>query len=112
MSDTEIFQHVATKDQFEEVLSKAGDKPVFVDFYATWCGKCEMLKPDLEDIAKSYLDKAYFIKVDVEENEEVADEYKVETLPTVMLIKNKERAGDMTGSKVENFKKFMTDNLQ
>ena len=68
-----------------------------------------MLKPDLEEVANQYKDKGVYIKVDVEENEEVADEYKVDCLPTLILIKNKEKVGDMSGSKAENFKKFMNE---
>jgi thioredoxin 1 len=49
--------------------------PVFVDFYATWCGKCEMLKPELESIAEGNQGKAIYIKVDVEVNDEVAEEF-------------------------------------
>jgi len=84
----ELFKQSETKDNFDEMIENAGDKPVFVDFYATWCGKCEMLMPDLEELAKEHADKGIFIKVDVEENEEVAEEYNIETLPTLMLIKN------------------------
>ncbi len=84
---------------------------MFVDFYATWCGKCEMIKPELEALAEQHGTKAVYIKIDVEENEEVAEEYQVECLPTLIMLKNKEKKGEMKGSKVENFKKFMEDNI-
>ena len=67
-----------------------------------------MLKPELEQIAEENKDKAVYVKIDVEENEEVAEEYAIESLPTVICLKNKEKVGEMKGSKVENFKKFMT----
>lgn len=60
-------------------------------------------------MAREHGDKALYIKIDTEENEEVADMFKVECLPTLICLKNKEKAGEMKGSKVENFKKFMTN---
>ena len=108
----ELFKDVSTKAAFDELSGKAGDLPVFVDFYATWCGKCEMLTPELEEIAKANHDKAVYIKIDVEANEEVADMYKVECLPTLICIKNGDKIGEMKGSKVDNFKNFMSTHLK
>mgnify|MGYP003598387518 FL=1 len=53
-------------------MAEAGEKPVFIDFYATWCGKCELLMPELEALASENKDKAVYLKVDIEENEETA----------------------------------------
>ena len=108
---TEHFKHAATKAEFDELVASAGDRPTFVDFYATWCGKCELLKPDLEAVANDHADQAVYIKVDVEENEAVAEEYAVESLPTVILIKAGAKVGEMKGSKPENFKKFIEEGL-
>ena len=72
---TEHFVAAPSKSVFDELVASAGDRPVFVDFYATWCGKCELLKPDLEAIADAHKDQAVYIKVDVEENDEVAEEF-------------------------------------
>ena len=110
MSD-EHFKQATTKAEFEALVAEAGDKPIFVDFFATWCGKCELLKPEIESVAAGNLDKAVYIKVDVEENDEVAEEYQVECLPTLIVLKGKEKQGEMKGSKFENFKKFMEEAL-
>ena len=56
----------------EKYLAEAGEKPVFIDFYATWCGKCELLMPELEALASENKDKAVYLKVEIEENEEIA----------------------------------------
>eukprot|EP00347_Sterkiella_histriomuscorum_P018814 403344069 len=108
---TEHFKAAPTKAIFDEFVAQAGDRPVFVDFYATWCGKCELLKPDLEAIADAHLEQAIYIKVDVEENEEIAEEFQVESLPTVIVLRGREKKGEMKGSKPENFKKFMEEAL-
>ena len=102
---------LTSKDQLMEILNKAGDKPVFIDFYATWCGKCEMLMPELEAIAEANKGKGHYLKCDIEENEDIVELYQVEALPTVILVKNKEKAGEMKGSKIENFKNFMAKEL-
>ena len=108
---TEHFKHAATKAEFDSLVESAGDRPVFVDFYATWCGKCELLKPDLEAVADAHVDAAVYVKVDVEENEEVAETFAVESLPTVILLKGGVKQGEMKGSKPENFKKFIEEGL-
>ena len=107
----EYFKSATNRAEFDQLVADAGSKPIFVDFYATWCGKCELLKPELEAIADSHKDKAVYIKVDVEENDEVAEEYQVECLPTLILLKGKDKQGEMKGSKFENFKKFMEDHI-
>ena len=71
----EQFKQVENKEVFQKMLDEAGSKPVFVDFFATWCGKCEMMMPELEAIAQANSDKGVFLKVDIEENEEVAELY-------------------------------------
>ena len=107
----EFFKQIETKEEFEKIVAAAGEKPVFVDFFATWCGKCEMLLPELESIAEAHKDGAVFLKIDVEENEEVAEKYSVEALPTLICLKGGEPAGEMKGSKIDNFKKFMSENI-
>ena len=64
----EVFVQATTKEEFDSLVTSAGEKPIFVDFFAPWCGKCEILK-ELETIAATYRDKAVYIKIDVEQNE-------------------------------------------
>ena len=77
----------------EEVLNS--DKPVLVDFWATWCMPCKMLAPILEDISKEATD---FVvgKVDIDQNPELAQQYRVMSIPTLLVFKN----GKVTASAV------------
>lgn len=74
--------------QFEELIS--GNKPVLVDFFATWCGPCRVMSPILEDLKKKVEDKAIVVKVDVDEEEDLSLKYNVQSVPTLMIFKNGE----------------------
>ena len=62
------------------------EKPVLVDFFATWCGPCKMLAPVLEDIAASYAGAAEIYKVDIDENDALTSAYGIEVVPTLILF--------------------------
>jgi thioredoxin 1 len=78
-----------TDATFEEVVLKS-DKPVLVDFWATWCGPCRMVGPIIEDLSNDYEGKAIVGKVDVDSHQEFAAKYGVRNIPTVLLFKNGE----------------------
>ncbi len=77
------------KENFEEEVLKA-NKPVLIDFYADWCGPCQMMSPVIDKIAEEEKEKIQVGKINVDENQELAMEYNVMTIPTILLIKEGE----------------------
>lgn len=85
-----------TKENFEsEVINS--ELPVFVDFWAEWCGPCKMLAPILEDLAAQYAGKIKFGKINIDEEGVLALNHKVMSIPTLILFKNGETAGKLVG---------------
>jgi thioredoxin 1 len=78
-----------TDANFEELVLKS-DKPVYVDFWAAWCGPCRMIHPIMDEISNEYEGKAIVAKVDVDHHQKYAAEYGIRNIPTVLLIKNGE----------------------
>ena len=79
-----------TKDNFEQEVLKS-EKPVLVDFYADWCGPCQMLSPIVDEVAEER-DDIKVGKINVDEQMELAQKYGVMTIPTLLVIRNCEQA--------------------
>ncbi len=86
-----------TKDTFQEEVLNA-DKPVLVDFFATWCGPCKMIAPILDEIAGERED-IKVCKINVDEEPELASQYGVVSIPSLFVIKNGEITNQSLGAK-------------
>lgn len=84
-----------TSDNFGDI-ALGSDKPVLIDFYATWCGPCKMLSPIIEEIASERND-IIVAKVDVDDEPSIADAYSVQSIPTLILLKNGKLAAHSVG---------------
>ena len=72
--------------EFEQII--AGDKPVVLDFYADWCGPCQVLLPILDAASNHYAEDVVIAKINVDNNPELAAKFKVRSIPAVFLMKN------------------------
>lgn len=79
---------VATPENFKDILSSP--RPVMVDFWAVWCGPCRMLSPVVDDIAAKYEGKVDVAKCNVDECQDLAMQYGIRSIPTLMFFKNGE----------------------
>ena len=77
---------------------KKGDKPLVVDFWATWCGPCRMVSPIISELAEVYEGKVVIGKCDVEENEDRAAEYGIRNIPTILFFKGGEVVNKLVGA--------------
>ena len=95
------------KDWQNKVIES--DKPVFVDFWAEWCGPCRMVSPVVEELAKDYEGKVKFCKVNVDEANEIASKYNVFSIPTLMLFNKGEIVSQQVGAASKESYKNMID---
>jgi len=72
--------------KFKELIN--GDKPVLIDFYATWCGPCKSMSPVIDNVAKALKGKARVIKIDIDKNQELAQKLNIRGVPTFMIYQN------------------------
>ncbi|XP_015432056.1 PREDICTED: thioredoxin-2-like [Dufourea novaeangliae] len=94
---------IQSAEDLRATLAKAGDSLVVIDFFATWCGPCKMIAPKIEALAKDMPD-VVFLKVDVDECEEVAVQYEIISMPTFVFIKNGKVLESFAGANEEKLK--------
>ena len=87
-----------TKANYDELV-KNSDKPVLLDFWASWCGPCRMVSPIVDEIAEEVQGKAKVGKVNVDEQGDLASQFGVMSIPTIMVFKNGEAVATSVGAK-------------
>jgi thioredoxin 1 len=99
-----------TNETFEEVVLKS-EKPVLLDFWATWCAPCKALKPTLEKFSEENTDVTV-VAADVDQTREFVDHFGVSAVPTLILVKNGEEVKRITGNQtIDKIQKFIQDNI-
>jgi thioredoxin 1 len=95
-------QSVSDKTFKAEVLDSA--EPVLVDFFAEWCGPCKAMAPALDQVAAEMKGKLKVVKVDVDQNPEITNKYRIQAMPTLMIFKGGEVAAQNVGALVQKKK--------
>jgi thioredoxin 1 len=80
-----IIKQQKNMETFQEIIN--GDKPVLVDFFATWCGPCKAMSPIVEAVGKELSGEARVLKIDIDKNQSIAAQYNVQAVPTFMIFK-------------------------
>ena len=98
---------VSSKSHFQEQLTSAGDALVVVDFFATWCKPCKAIAPLLEEMAKGEYSMVKFLKVDVDECEEVAMDNEISAMPTFKFFKGGNVVDELVGANPDKLKEII-----
>ena len=99
-----------TAENTKEILEKK-DELIVIDFFANWCGPCKIIGPIVEELANEYEGKATIAKVDVDSNKEVANQYGIRNIPTILFIKNGEVIDKHMGAAPKSVLKSKIDSL-
>ena len=97
-----MVREIKSKEEFNIILKN--NKYVVVDFYAQWCGPCKRIAPEIDKLSQTNIN-VMFIKVDIEECEELADKYDIKSLPTFLFFVNGEKKDIVLGANLEELKK-------
>ncbi|KAK6493252.1 thioredoxin-like [Huso huso] len=104
-----MVHEIEDKDQFDKALKNAGSKLVIMDFTATWCGPCKSISPFFYALAEKYKD-VVFLKVDVDEAQDVAEACQIKCMPTFQYYKNGKKIDEFAGSNRETLEQKLMAN--
>uniref|UniRef100_A0A7S3HY81 Thioredoxin domain-containing protein n=2 Tax=Choreotrichia TaxID=141411 RepID=A0A7S3HY81_9SPIT len=105
------FQHPQSLQEFFGAVTGAGEKKVFVQVSAEWCGPCQLIKDDMATLAEDLAETYVFVYADVEKMEEVADTFECSTMPTFLIFKGPGAPiGRYEGGKADKIREFAVEN--
>ena len=99
-----------TQENFETEVLKSS-KPVLVDFWAEWCGPCKMISPLLDELAAEYDGKVKIAKINTDEQQQLASQYGVSSIPTLLFFKNGQVVNQMIGARGKRDFKLALDSV-
>ena len=103
-----MVNEIKNSQQFKQLVLNSANS-VFVDFWAEWCGPCRSVSPVVEDLSSEYDGKVDFVKINVDENGELAQKYNVFSIPNLAIFKNGEIVSQKVGASTKESFKIMID---
>ena len=99
-------------ENFEQEVLKS-DKPVLVDFFATWCGPCRQMLPIVTELSEEMATQVKIVKLDVDEAPKTAEKYEIQSIPTMILFQNGQTSGTKNGSSTKSeLQGWILDNIK
>ena len=102
---------ILNKENFDKTVNSP-EKPVLVDFWASWCGPCRSIAPVMEDLAEAYDGRVIIGKVNVDDEREISEKFRIMSIPTIMLFKGGQVVEKLVGARTKDeFRKLLDKNL-
>jgi thioredoxin 1 len=101
-----MITEVSDIKEYDQIVKE--NKIVFIDFYAEWCGPCKRISPYIDDLSELF-DHIKFIKIDVDKMEQLSNSFKIQAMPTFLILKNGKEETRITGADKDKIKKMLLE---